>query len=125
MKLKKALFVLESIESVKARWKKGMSGKLRSPNDFEIISVGSWDTLSKLMSPARLRLLASIFHHKPASVAALARLVKRDFKNVYGDVMLLADVGLIDLRVHGNRKTLMPVAKVSGVEFSLSDLEVA
>ena len=36
-----------------------------------------------------------VHQHKPESVADLARIVKRDFKHVHGDVELLQSLGLV------------------------------
>ncbi len=44
----------------------------------------------------RIELLKAIKKHEPESVYALAKLLKRDYKNVYDDVKYLADLGLID-----------------------------
>lgn len=46
--------------------------------------------------------------------------MKKDFKNVYSDVKFLADLGLVDLREEGSRKTLVPIAKFGGIELALA-----
>jgi predicted transcriptional regulator len=48
---------------------------------------------------------------RPKSIAALARSLKRDFKNVYSDLMFLADLGLIELKEEGKRKRLIAIAR--------------
>jgi hypothetical protein len=45
--------------------------------------------------------------------------LQRDFKNVHADVVFLADLGLIELRAEGNRKTLVPIARFDGIEADL------
>jgi predicted transcriptional regulator len=120
MKLKKARIVVEPIESVKARWKKALQGKLKMKGDEEIISVGSWEILGKVLSPPRLQILATIPHIRPKSIAELARALKKDFKNIHSDVRFLADLGLIELREEGKRKTLVPVAKFSEIDLPLA-----
>ncbi|MFI5395558.1 MAG: hypothetical protein ACHQ9S_08495 [Candidatus Binatia bacterium] len=50
----------------------------------------------------------------------VARSLKRDFKNVYADVRFLADLGLIELKEEGKRKTLVPIARFAGIEVDLS-----
>ena len=57
---------------------------------------------------------------KPKSISARAKAMKKDFKNVYSDVKFLADIGLVDLREEGPKRTLVPVAKFRGIEFSLA-----
>jgi predicted transcriptional regulator len=119
MKLKKARIIVESIEAVSERWAKALKGKVRSPKGVEIISIGSWEVLAKLLSPPRLQILTMIPQQKPKSIAHLARQLDRDFKNVHADVRFLADLGLIDLREEGARKTLVPIAKYSEIELPL------
>ena len=75
--------------------------------------------MAKLLSPPRLQILTMIPQQKPKSIAHLARQLDRDFKNVHADVRFLADLGLIDLREEGTRKTLVPIAKYSEIELPL------
>jgi len=121
MKLKKVLIRIESNKNLDARWKKLLKGKLdKSIKGYEIISVDSWETLGKLLSPPRLQLLAAIPIIQPSSIASLAKAMKKDFKNVYSDIRFLADIGLIELKEKGRRKNLIPIAKYEGIEFSLA-----
>ena len=121
MKLKKALIRIESGEAVNERWIHYLKGKKVKPQKgYEVISVNSWETLGRLFSPPRLQLLAAIPLLKPTSIAALAKSLKKDFKNVHSDVRFLADLGLIELKEEGPRKNLVPVAKYEGIEFSLA-----
>ena len=47
------------------------------------------------LTEKRLALVRLVRERKPASVAELARLARRDFKSVYRDVEALRDLGLI------------------------------
>ncbi|MBP9708893.1 MAG: hypothetical protein KBD78_14755 [Oligoflexales bacterium] len=116
MKLKTARIIVESFEMTNERWLKALQGRSKSKPNEEIIVVNSWKTLGKLLSPSRLQILAIIPHSKPKSIAELARILKRDFKNVYQDVQFLADVGLLDLIEGGSRNTLRPMAKYKEIE---------
>lgn len=120
MKLKRARIIVESLEEVNKRWKKALQGKIKSKSSEEIISVGSWDVLGKVLSPPRLQILAMIPQLKPQSIAHLARAMKKDFKNIYSDVMFLSKLGLIELHEEGPRKTLVPVAKFNEIELPLA-----
>lgn len=121
MKLKKALIRIESVDELNSRWSANLRGrKLKSLKGYEVISVSNWEVLGRLLSPPRLQLLAAIPLVKAASIAALAKAMKKDFKNVYSDVRFLADLGLIDLKEEGRRKNLVPIAKYEGIEFSLA-----
>jgi predicted transcriptional regulator len=45
-----------------------------------------------------LTLLHTIRTRRPRSIAALAKLARRDFKNVRADVKILIDLGLVELK---------------------------
>ncbi len=122
MKLKKALIQIESADDLKNRWAGYLKGKKvkTKMTGYEIISVGSWEILGRILSPPRLQLLAAIPFLKPTSIASLAKAMKKDFKNVYSDIRFLADLGLIELKEEGPRKNLVPIAKYEGIEFSLA-----
>lgn len=121
MKLRKARIVVEAVNNVTERWTKALQGKAKPRKDEELISVASWEVLAKVLSPPRLQILTAIPQLKPRSIAHLARELKKDFKNVYSDVRFLADLGLIELREEGARKTLVPVARFSGIELPLAN----
>ncbi|HXQ22034.1 MAG TPA: hypothetical protein VN812_10215 [Candidatus Acidoferrales bacterium] len=117
MKLKRVRIAVEPLSQTHVRWKKALAGK--SMSSRAVITVASWDVLGKVLSPRRLEILARTPALRPKSIAALARSLKRDFKNVYADVMFLADVGLIELKAEGKRKTLIPIARFGGIEVDL------
>ena len=81
----------------------------------EIISFPDFETLGKVITGARLELLHVIRTTRPQSIQALARLVRRDFKNVYKDVGLLTQFGLIELRKSGPGRSAAPTAKFSEI----------
>jgi len=120
MKLKTARIIVEPIELTKARWRKGLLGKSKSKLNEEIISVPNWEILGRVLSPPRLQILGRILQDRPTSIADLARIMKKNFKNIHSDVKFLASLGLIELREEGKRKTLVPIAKYSGFEFDLA-----
>ena len=117
MKLKRVRIVVEPLPHTHARWKKALARK--SVSKEEVITVASWEVLGKVLAPPRLEILARIATRRPKSIAVLARSLKRDFKNVYADVLLLADLGLIELKEAGSRKTLMPIPRFAGIEVDL------
>lgn len=120
MRLKKVRISVESFEKTDARWLKALQSKAKTKGREEIITVSSWDVLGRILSPPRLQILAAIPILKPKSISALAKEMDKDFKNVYSDVKFLADLGLIELREEGAKKTLVPVAKYDGIELSLA-----
>jgi predicted transcriptional regulator len=120
MKLKKVKIIVESLEQTNERWAAALKGKVHAKPGEEIISVSSWETLGRILSPPRLQILTMIPALKPKSISALAKAMEKDFKNVYSDVKFLADIGLVDLLEKGPRKTLVPVARFRGIELSLA-----
>jgi predicted transcriptional regulator len=117
MKLKRVRIAVEPLSRTHARWKKALKGKATSKQ--AVITVASWEVLGKVLSPPRLEILARIPALRPKSIAALARGLKRDFKNVYADVMFLAELGLITLKEEGRRKALIPIVRFNGIEVDL------
>jgi predicted transcriptional regulator len=69
-----------------------------------IITFPNYEILGKIITGERLKLLGMIRKHKPKSIQELAKIVDRDFKNVYQDVQLLSQYGLISLKSKGPRK---------------------
>lgn len=118
MKLKRVRIAVEPLSRTHSRWRKALGGKAVSRG--EVITVASWEVLGKVLSPPRLEILARIPVLQPKSIAALARSLERDFKNVYADVGFLADLGLIELKEEGPRKTLIPIARFARIEVDLS-----
>jgi predicted transcriptional regulator len=119
MRLRKVKIVVEEIEGTKRRWIAALKGK-REATGTEVISVSSWEVLGKVLSPPRLQILAAVPELKPASIAALAKALGRDFKNVHADVTFLSEVGLLMLRETGTRRTLVPTALYSEIDLPLA-----
>lgn len=59
------------------------------------VSFSDVDTFRKFFSKRRLELLGTIKKNPPKSVYQLAHTVKRGYKNVYDDVQLFKELGLI------------------------------
>jgi predicted transcriptional regulator len=57
----------------------------------------SLDAVRSALTEKRFALLRLVREREPASVAALARMAKRDFKSVYRDVEALRELGLITI----------------------------
>jgi predicted transcriptional regulator len=119
MKLKKVKIVVQPIKGVKAEWSRALKGNVRSIQPKGMIIFTSLTAVAKALSPVRLELLGVILNQKPDSIYALAKLVERDFKNVYADVKLLVEISLVELKPTGKRDAVRPVAKYSGIEIDL------
>ncbi|MGK5084605.1 hypothetical protein WDW37_15020 [Bdellovibrionota bacterium FG-1] len=120
MKLKKVKIIVESVAKTSERWASALKGKAHPTPGEETLSVSSWEILGRILSPPRLQILTVIPALKPKSISALAKAMKKDFKNVYSDVKFLADLGLVELREKGPKKTLVPIAKFDGIELALA-----
>jgi predicted transcriptional regulator len=58
----------------------------------------SVEAMRQVLTEPRLTLLHTIRTRRPRSIAALAKLARRDFKNVRTDVKILSDLGLVELK---------------------------
>jgi predicted transcriptional regulator len=58
----------------------------------------------QMMSPKRMEILDYLSSHSTESIKTLAIELKRDYKNVYDDIMALKKFGLIELLVEGKNK---------------------
>ena len=65
------------------------------------LSFDSFETMTRVLTPKRLALLRHLHRQPTASVAALSRAVKRDYKRVHEDVEALAMAGLIERATDG------------------------
>lgn len=78
----------------------------------------SFEAFRKALTPKRLELLRLIKTEQPSSTNELARIAKRDIKNVVDDLKYLEHMGLIE-RAEENRRA-RPI-----VGYSRIDLEIA
>lgn len=119
MKLKKVHIQIQPIEDVKAEWRRALHGEVKARRKPDTLVFTSLTAVAKVLSPVRLELLGAIITHKPDSISSLAKIVGRDFKNVYADVQLLHSVGILELKGAGKRDAVRPVALYSGIELDL------
>lgn len=111
MKTKRALLVVESQKQAMDRAFGVLTRPTKKYAGMTIISFPDFETLGRVITGARVQLLTTIRAKKPKSIQELARFVKRDFKNVYQDVKLLCESGLIELKGVGSRGSVAPLAK--------------
>ncbi len=60
------------------------------------ITFETWEALASVMTTKRFEMLRHLHRQPEASIAALARNLKRDYKRVHEDVEALTDAGLIE-----------------------------
>ena len=113
MKGKKVLLMVEPPKAALNRAISVVKQRTHKYKGMLIISFPDFETLGRVITGARLELLHAIRINKPRSIQELSKIVERDFKNVYQDVKLLAEYGLIELIEAGPRKASTPKANFS------------
>lgn len=78
----------------------------------------SLEAFRKALTPKRLELLHIVKAKNPASINELARMAKRDIKNVSDDVKYLEQIGLIE-KIETDRKT-KPVVKYDQIALEIA-----
>jgi predicted transcriptional regulator len=92
-------------------------GKIKRVKGSDVYFT-SFEALRKVLTPKRLELLHIIKEKKPASINELARMAKRDLKNVADDVKYLEQVGLIDRKKTANKTA--PVVTYDRLSFEMA-----
>lgn len=81
----------------------------------------SVEAMRQVLTPSRLSLLHVIRTRHPRSIAALAKLTGRNFKNVHADVKLLADLGLVHLAPGAHlRDSVTPTVPYERIQFEIA-----
>jgi predicted transcriptional regulator len=62
------------------------------------LAFESWDALARVLTEKRMELLRYVRRHRVTSVRALAKALRRDYGNVYGDVEVLTAAGLLSVK---------------------------
>lgn len=118
-KVKVAIKNLKDIfEDVKDVVKRIEGGEHLKPVKEPEIYFTSFEAFRKALTPKRLELLHIIKTQKPSSINDLARMLKRDIKNVAEDVKYLRQIGFIEVK--GVEKKTMPV-----ITYDKINLEIA
>lgn len=65
------------------------------------LSFSSYRQLHALLTDKRMSLLEYVAQHEGLSIRQLAGKLKRDYRNVYDDVQMLAELDLIEKRADG------------------------
>jgi predicted transcriptional regulator len=113
MKVKKVKIGIKSIEDVLRDtaevMKKVERGEKVKPVKEPEVYFTSFEAFRKALTPKRLELLRLIKTKRPSSIIELARIAKRDIKNITDDVTYLAQIGLV-VKKAANRKTAPVIA---------------
>ena len=83
---------------------------------FEDLSV-----FARVFSPERLRLIRAVRDQKPASLNELAKILGRDYPNVYNDAKFLAEQGILELeeKAGRGRGTVKPTFDWDGFDIAV------
>lgn len=110
--------VLNDAKNVMEKLERGEAVKKRKAGVY----FESLDVMRKAITHERLKILRVIKGKRPASIYELAKLLKRNLKNVSDDVHYLADLGLIELergKSNGREKTL-PIVNYDKILLEIS-----
>jgi predicted transcriptional regulator len=109
MKVKNVTIRIKSLEdifneakTVMKKLERGKKVKKHEGSSFE-----SLDSMRKVLTEERLKILKTIKKDHPQSIYALAKMLHRDIKNTFDDVQFLAKMGFIELKKakEGREKT--------------------
>lgn len=107
MKVKKVKIGIKSVQDVFRGVKETVSridqGECLKPVKGPEIYFTNFEVFRKALTPKRLELLHVIKTLKPSSINELARMAKRDVKNVADDVKYLEQIGLIETKESGKK----------------------
>lgn len=91
--------LLQRADDAERRWK---AGEITEDEPTYVV-FGSWEELTKTLTPKRLELLRHLHQHPEVSIYALAKVLKRSYANVHADVEALVAAGLIERDNEGVR----------------------
>jgi len=120
MKVKKVKVGIKDINSALAEFI-GVSERLEQGklvNKESGVYFTSFEAFRKALTPKRLELLHMIKTGKPTSLSHLARMVKRDIKNVAVDVDYLVQIGLIEKK--GKQKEVVPIVTYDHISLDIA-----
>lgn len=111
MKVKKVKIGIKTLEEVLQDtgevMKKIERGEKLKPVKESEVYFTSFEAFRKALTPKRLELLRLIKSKHPSSINELARIAKRDVKNITDDVKYLVQIGLV-----GKKETNRKIAPV-------------
>ena len=99
MKVKKIKVKIKSLDDVLGNFvnvaKKVQKGiKIKPQKDVYLADV---ETARAIFTESRLKIIHILKSKEPKSIYALAKLLQRDFKNVYKDVSFLTELGILSI----------------------------
>lgn len=122
MKVKNIKLGIRSLEMAFDEWaetfEKAQKGK--KVGKRRGVYFTSLEAMRKVLTEKRLQLLHVIKEQQPASVYELSKLVKRDIKNVNGDLELLRDIGLVSItKAREGRERVVPRVNYDKIQLEI------
>ena len=84
----------DALDRFEAAWNRRNEG--RKLERLRVLSLEDLPLLLKTLTPARWELVDRLREAGPLSIYQLAKLLRRDYKNVHTDVTALARIGLVE-----------------------------
>lgn len=81
-------------------WKNAEAGEVPE-KPIERVYFENIYAVTRILTPKRLTALKTLHDNGPVSIRALAKLLKRDYKNVHQDIAVLSGIGLVDKNEEG------------------------
>lgn len=120
LKAREVVIKVESLEEAGKRvvevYNKIKEGKKTERE--EILAFESLDVLRKVLTNQRIELLRLIRTKKPKTIYQLAKISGRAYPNVFQDVKILEELGLIKLEEENH--SIEPIAKYDTLKISIS-----
>ncbi len=83
--------------------------------------IADAETARSIFTDARLKMIQVLKKKSPQSIYSLAKLLKKDFKNVYEDVMFLSQMGIVRIEEKKNgRKQKKPILVADKILFEMT-----
>ncbi len=93
-------------------------GKIKKEEGIYFESI---DTMRAILTNKRLLILKTIREKEPNSIYELAKILRRDIKNINQDLKLLSDVGLVTLeKIETDKKRVIPHVDYSKILLEIS-----
>ncbi|MCK5227416.1 MAG: hypothetical protein KAI75_10225 [Desulfobulbaceae bacterium] len=89
-------------------WHRAEKDAIREPEEHLFFLDAA--TLLRVLSNQRLALLSTLHRLGPSSIRGLSKELQRNYKNVYNDVQILKQAGLIQLT--SSKKIFVPCHKI-------------
>jgi len=110
----------EGLQEFGATLKAVQSGARPFPNE-RVMYFTSVEAMRQVLTPSRLTLFHCICTRHPRSIAALAKLILMDFKNVHADLKLLTDLDLVELQSGAHlRDSATPTIPYERIQFEIA-----